>query len=66
MGPNTHRSRSISDVLSFSTVSVLGFDPIRVRALYVEEPQLRCISSGFTNNTISYRALSHILPLAIK
>ena len=45
MGPNAHRSGSISDVSSVSTVSVLSFDPIRVRALYVEEPLLRCISS---------------------
>ena len=34
MGPKAHRSRSISDV-SFTTVSVLSFDPVRVRALCV-------------------------------
>ena len=45
VGPNAHRSRSNSDVASFSTVSVLSFYPIRVRALRAEEPQLRCISS---------------------
>ena len=39
MGPNTHRSRSISDVSSFSTESALSFDLIRVRAQCVEEPQ---------------------------
>ena len=38
MAPNAHRSRSISDVSSFSTVSVLSFDPIRVMALCVEVP----------------------------
>ena len=32
---NAHRSRSISDVSSFSTVSVLRFYMIRVRALCV-------------------------------
>ena len=41
-----HRSHSISDISSFNMVSMLSFDPIRVRVLYVEEPQLRCISSG--------------------
>ena len=30
----------------FSTVSVLSFDPIRVRELCVEELKLGCISSG--------------------
>ena len=37
MGLNVHRSRSFSDVSSFSRVSVLSFYPIRVRALRVEE-----------------------------
>ena len=46
MGSNAHRSRSILDVLSFSTVPVLSCYPIRVRALCVEEPQLGCISSA--------------------
>ena len=46
MGPDAHISRSISDVSSFSIVSVLSFDPIRVRALCVEEPVLGWISSG--------------------
>ena len=46
MEPNTHRSRLISDVSSFSMASVLGFGPIRVRALGVEEPQLACNSSA--------------------
>ena len=46
MGPNAHRSRSISDVSSLSTVSVLRFDPIRLRAPCVEESQLGCICSG--------------------
>ena len=46
MEPNTHISRSISDVSSFSTVSVLSFDPILKRALCVEVPQFGCISSG--------------------
>ena len=41
MEPNAHRSRSISDVSTFSTVSVFSFDPIRVRALCVEEPSIR-------------------------
>ena len=41
-----HRSRSISDIPSFSKVSVLSFDPIHVRALCVELSQLGCISSG--------------------
>ena len=50
MGPNAHRCRSISDVLSFSTVSVVSFDPIRVRALCVEEPQLGRISSDRTRS----------------
>ena len=54
MGPSAHRSHSISDVSSFSTVSVLSFDPIRVRALCVEEPQLGCISSDHSE-------LSHLL-----
>ena len=39
MGPKAHRSRSNSDVSACSMVSVLSFDPIRVRALCVEEPQ---------------------------
>ena len=39
-----HRSRSISDISSFSTVSVLSFDPSSERALCVEELQL---NSGF-------------------
>ena len=43
-----HRSRSISDVSSFSTVSVLSFYPIRVRALCVKQPQVGCISSKRT------------------
>ena len=47
-GPNPRRSRSILDVSSLSTVSVLSFDPIRVRALCVEELQLGWISSGYT------------------
>ena len=42
MEPNAHRSRSISDVSSFSSVSVLGFYPIRERALCV----LKSPSSG--------------------
>ena len=46
MGPKVHRFRSISDVSSFSTVSVLSFDPILVRALCVGEPRLGCFSSG--------------------
>ena len=33
--PHAHRSRSISDVSSFSTVFALSFGPIRVRALCV-------------------------------
>ena len=37
----------VTHVSSFSTVSVLSYDPIRVRALCVEEPQLRCISSAY-------------------
>ena len=41
-----HRSRSVLDVLSFSTVSVLSFYPTCVRALSVEEPQLGCVSSA--------------------
>ena len=40
MGPNARRSRSISDVSSFSTVSVLSVYPTRVGALCVEKPQL--------------------------
>ena len=48
MGPNAHRSRSISDVPSFSMGSVLSCYPIRARALCVEEPQLGCISSVFS------------------
>ena len=36
MEPNVHRSRSISDVSSFSMVSVLNCYTIRVRALYVK------------------------------
>ena len=44
MEPNDHRSRSVSDVSSFSTV--LSFYTIRVRALCVQEPQFRCISSA--------------------
>ena len=43
MESNAHRSRSISDVSSFSTVSVLSFYDIRVRALRVQKPQLGCI-----------------------
>ena len=43
--PNAHRSHSISDISSFSTVSVLSFYTIHVRALCVKEPQLRRISS---------------------
>ena len=39
MGPNAHKSRSISDVSSFSTIAVLSFGPIRLRALCVEVPQ---------------------------
>ena len=38
MGLNAHRSRLISEVSAFSSVTVLSFDPIRVRALCVEEP----------------------------
>ena len=48
MEPNAHRSRSMSDVSSFSTVYVLSVYPIRVRALCVVEPQLGCISSVMT------------------
>ena len=44
LGTNANRSRSISAVSSFSTVSILRFDYIRVRALCVDEPQLGCIS----------------------
>ena len=43
MGPNAHKSRSIAKVSSLSTASVLSFDPIRVRALCVEEPPARKI-----------------------
>ena len=43
MVPNAHRSRSISDVSSFSTVSVLSLYAIRVNALCVQKPQLGCI-----------------------
>ena len=45
MEPNAHRSRSISDVSSFNTVSVLNLYHICLRALCVEEPKLGCISS---------------------
>ena len=45
MGPNAHRSRSISDVSSFSTVSVLCSNSTRVRVLCAEETQIGCISS---------------------
>ena len=38
---NAHRSCSISDVSSFSTVSVLSFDPVRMKALCVEEAPAR-------------------------
>ena len=44
MEPNAHRSRSIADVSSFSTVSLLIFYTIRVRALHVDEPQLGCMN----------------------
>ena len=49
MERNAHRSRSISNVSSFSTVYVfIRFYPIRVRALYVEKPQLGSINSAYT------------------
>ena len=55
---NPHRSRSISDVSSFSTVFILRFFyPIRVRALRVEEPQLGCISSGWHNFVVIRHSL---------
>ena len=40
-----NRSRLISDVSLFNTIYVLSFYFIRVRALCVEVPQLRCIGS---------------------
>ena len=45
MGPKAYRSYSISDVSSFSSVSVLSFDPVRVSAQCVGEPQFGCSSS---------------------
>ncbi len=51
VGPNAHRSRSISDVSSFSTVSVLSFEPIRMRALCVEERRLEY--SGYAMTPMS-------------
>ena len=59
-----HRSHSISDVLSFSMVSVLSFDPIGVRALCGEESQLGCISSGSNRRLKSpVGIVLHVLPL---
>ena len=49
-----HRSRSILVVSTFSTVSVLSFDPSRVRALCVEEPYLGGISSDSSNSPQNY------------
>ena len=40
MEPDVHISRSISDVSSLSTASVLSFYTIRVTALFVQDPQL--------------------------
>ena len=50
-----HSSRSILDVSSFGTVSVLSFNPIRIRALCIEEPQLGCISSDVINEYVTYQ-----------
>ena len=61
-----HSPNGVNLVSSFSMIFVLSSDPIHVRALCVEEPQLESISSGYTNNTIFQRALSHDLPLTIK
>ena len=43
MGPAVRRSHLNSDVPSFSAVYILNFEPISLRALCVEEPQLGCI-----------------------
>ena len=53
MGPHSQISRLISDVWSFSMVFVLGFNPIRVRVMCVEESQL-----GFANCDRTKRRLS--------
>ena len=53
MEPNAHRSRSVSDVASVSTVSVLSCYTIRdVRAMCIEEPRLGWISSGITRHRL--------------
>ena len=44
--PNALRSRAISDISSFSMVSIVSFYTIRVRALCVQVPHLGCINSG--------------------
>ena len=61
MKPNARRSRSISDISSFNTVSVLSSYPIRVRALCVEEPQLGCrFHAWLTRLTEHARETRHV------
>jgi len=60
--PDGTKRAQISDVASFSAVSVLSFDPIRVRALSIEEPQLGCISSA----TVLAVCVTHIVNVIVE